>query len=238
MLAKTEKTVRELVLDNPAAARIFEKLGIDYCCGGGKSLAEACTRANVQVDEVIAALEKPKPVPVERDWKRATLSELARYIVDKHHAFTREELKRLEPLIIKVVSVHGANRPELQRVQAIFHELSQELTVHMTKEEQILFPYLTEMEGAVDSKRPLPPAMFGTVQNPVRMMMMEHDSAGQALHNLRELTNGYAVPADACVTYQSLYKALEGFEANLHQHIHLENNILFPRALRMEDGAS
>lgn len=235
MLAETGKTVRELVLENPAAARVFERLGIDYCCGGNKPLVEACSAANLQVNEVVAALKKAEPANAERDWREAPLSELAEYIVARHHAFTREETSRLEQLILKVAGVHGKNHPELLRVRSIFRELSQELTMHMMKEEQMLFPYIAEMEAEVSRKRPVPPAMFGTVQNPVRMMMMEHDSAGEALRGLREATNGYTVPADACVSYQTLYQALGAFEADLHQHIHLENNILFPRAVKMED---
>ncbi len=237
MPAETGKTVREVVLENPAAARVFEKVGIDYCCGGNELLTEACHAANVRVEEVIAALGRTESVPVERDWPSAPLSELAQYIVDKHHAWTREEIKRLVPLISKVVSVHGKNHPELMQVQSIFRDLSQEMTMHMMKEEQILFPYLAEMEAAVSRKRPLPPAMFGTVQNPVRMTMMEHDSSGEALHRMREITNGYALPPDACVSYQTLYQALEAFEADLHRHIHLENNILFPRSVKMEGEA-
>jgi regulator of cell morphogenesis and NO signaling len=237
MLTETGKTVREMVLENPAAARVFERLGIDYCCGGNKSLAEACKSANLQAEQVIAALEKTESVPADRDWQSASLAELADYIVAKHHAFTREEIKRLVPLLAKVVGVHGKNHPELLRVQELFGDLAQEMAAHMMKEEQILFPYIAEMEAAVNSKRPLPPAMFGTVQNPVRMMMTEHDSAGKALHEMREITNGFAPPADACVSYQTLYKAIAGFEADLHQHIHLENNILFPRAVKFEDAA-
>ena len=237
MQTETGKTVRDLVLENPAAARVFEKFRIDYCCGGHQSLSEACNAANIRVDEVVAALEKPGSVPVEQDWQKTSLSELAQHIVDTHHVFTRGELKRLEPLIVKVVEAHGKNHPELMRVRSLLRELAQELTMHMMKEEQILFPYITEMEAAVTSKRPLPPAMFGTVQNPVYMMTMEHDSAGQALHELRKVTNGYALPSDACLAYQTLFRALAAFEADLHYHIHLENNILFPRALKMEDKA-
>ena len=237
MVTQTGKTVRELVQEKPAAARVFEKFGIDYCCGGNKSLSEACVSAGVPEDSVIAALDKPVSTPDERDWQAAPLRELVKHIVEKHHAFTREEMKRLEPLLAKVISVHGQNHPELQRVQTIFREVCQELSMHMMKEEQILFPYIVEMETEINSKRPLPPAMFGTVQNPVRMMMMEHDSAGQALHEMSKQTNGYMPPLDACVSYQTLYEALDAFEKDLHRHIHLENNILFPRAIVMEDQA-
>jgi regulator of cell morphogenesis and NO signaling len=237
MSVETCKTVRELVLANPAAARIFEQFGIDYCCGGNKSLVEACAKASVQVEQVISAIEKPQPIPDARDWQIAPLMELTRYIVEKHHSFTREELKRLKSLLAKVVSAHGIRHPELTRVQSVFRDLDQELTMHMMKEEEILFPYIEKMEAAINTKRSLPPCMFGTVQNPVRMMMMEHDTAGDALREMRAITNSYAVPADGCVSYQELYRALLAFEADLHQHIHLENNILFPRSIQMEGAA-
>ncbi len=237
MSVETSKTVRELVLANPAAARTLEQFGIDYCCGGNKSLAEACANVSVPVERVVGALQKPQSIPDTRDWQIAPLADLTRYIVEKHHAFTREELKRIKSLLAKVVSVHGTNHPELTRVQSVFRELDQELTMHMMKEEEILFPYIEEMEAAVNAKRSLPSCMFGTVQNPVRMMMMEHDSAGDALREMRESTNSYVVPADGCVSYQELYRALPAFEADLHEHIHLENNILFPRSIQMEEAA-
>jgi regulator of cell morphogenesis and NO signaling len=237
MPTETSKSVRELVMENPAAARVFERLGIDYCCGGNKSLEDACRAARVAVEDVTSALGENLLAPVDRDWQKTPLAELVQHIIDTHHAYTREEIKRLGPLIIKVISSHGANHPELLRVQSAFRELASELTTHMMKEEQILFPYLVEMEAAVRSKRPLPPAMFGTVQNPVRMMMMEHDSAGEELRELKKVTSGYAAPADGCITYETLYRALAAFEADLHQHIHLENNILFPRAVQLEEGA-
>jgi len=231
------RTVRELVLETPAAALIFENLGIDYCCGGEKSLLDACAEARVKVEEVVAALASPQSVNTDRDWRKASLGELARYIVDRHHSFTREELERLLPLISKVVSVHGRNHPELLQLQSLFGDLAEELTKHMMKEEKILFPYIVEMEQAVHNKRPLPRPMFGTVQNPVRMMAAEHDSSGSVLHKMRELTNGYVPPPDGCATYQILYRALEAFEKDLHTHIHLENNILFPRSVDLEVAA-
>jgi regulator of cell morphogenesis and NO signaling len=234
---ETSKAVRELVLANPAAARTLERFGIDYCCGGNKSLAEACANAGVPVEQVAGALQKPQSIADARDWQIAPLAELTRYIVEKHHTFTREELTRIKSLLVKVVSVHGTNHPELTRVQSIFREIDKELTTHMMKEEEILFPYIEEMEAAVSAKRSLPPFMFGSVQNPVRMMMMEHDSASDALREMRASTNSYAVPADGCVSYQELYRALPAFEADLHEHIHLENNILFPRSIQMEQAA-
>ena len=146
----------------------------------------------------------------------------------------REESARIEALTAKVVGVHGKNHPELMQVQKIFSALAEELSVHLMKEEQVLFPYVVRMEESVLASEPAPPAMFGTVVNPVRMMMQEHDGAGDALRSLRSVTNDYTLPDDACISYRTLYHALQGFESDLHQHIHLENNILFPRAVAME----
>ncbi len=237
MQTENAQTVRDLAAGNPAAARIFERYGIDYCCGGDKFLSEACLAAKVNIDEVKAALAARLPESGDRDWQTALVSELITHIVTKHHAFTREEINRLIPLISKVQAVHGQNHAELKQVENLFHEMANELTMHMMKEERMLFPYIRQLEAAINrGSHPAPP-MFGTVQNPVRMMMMEHDFAGDVLHRLREITGGYAAPEDACVSYQTLYKALQEFEADLHQHIHLENNILFPRAIDMESGA-
>ena len=232
------KTVRELAVENPAATRVFEKFGIDYCCGGGKSLREACQTANIAPDKLLDLLRSAdqKSTNGSKDWNCESLADLIDHIVDTHHAYTREELNRLEPLLDKVCSVHGQRHPELLRIQQLFGGLSQELTMHMMKEEQVLFPYINRMEEAVLEKRPIMPPMFGTVQNPVQMMMHEHDSAGQALHEMRELSGGYAPPEGACVSFQTLYRALDEFERDLHQHIHLENNILFPSAVEMERG--
>jgi regulator of cell morphogenesis and NO signaling len=146
----------------------------------------------------------------------------------------RSECPRILALIAKVVGVHGKNHPELLTVQAIFAALSEELQLHLMKEEQILFPYVLRMEESVIASEIAPPAMFGTVMNPIRMMIQEHDGAGDALRSLRSATGDYSVPEDACVSYRTLYQALQDFEKDLHQHIHLENNILFPRASAME----
>jgi regulator of cell morphogenesis and NO signaling len=238
MQLQGNRTVREMVLANPSTSRVFERFGIDYCCGGNKSLAEACSSAKVNMQEVAATLDKPLPGNDECDWAKASLAELASYIVTKHHGFTRQEVRRLTPLLAKVIGVHGGNHEELHEIRTLFAELAQEMTMHMMKEEHMLFPYIEELEAAVNrGVRPVRP-MFGTVQNPVRMMMMEHDSSGKVQHKIRELTNDFAPPADACVSYQTLYKALQEFEADMHQHIHLENSILFPRAVELEASVS
>jgi regulator of cell morphogenesis and NO signaling len=238
MSMTAEKTVRELALENPAATRVFEKLGLDYCCGGNKSLEEACRAANLSMDAVIDSLEMPdhstRAMQADHTWQTEPMADLISHIKTTHHKYTRDEMARLAPLFDKVCSVHGKNHPELQQVRASFRGLVQELTTHMMKEEMVLFPYIVRMEEAFIQKEPVLPSPFGSVQNPVSMMEHEHDSAGNALRAMREASSGYTAPTEACISYQTLYKALADFEADLHQHIHLENNILFPRAIAME----
>ena len=234
----TEKTIRELALENMAAAKVFERLGIDYCCGGNHTLEQACLAANVPVDQVLKSLEETQlssPAgSTDRNWQTEPLGDLVSHITNTHHKYTRDGIARLTPLLAKVCSVHGTNHPELLELRDIFSGLTQELAVHLMKEEKVLFPYIVRMEEAVIEKAPILPPPFGTVQNPVAMMEHEHHSAGNALRAMREISHGYAAPSDACVSYQTLYKALAELEADLHQHIHLENNILFPRAIEME----
>ena len=236
-MVTTEKTVRELAIENPAATRVFEHLQIDYCCGGNRSLGDACRAVGVPLDSVLNALEAAAAVPAPaaaRDWQTEPLAELVAHICNTHHAYTRDALARITQLLDKVCSVHGTNHPELRGIQTTFGALRQELSMHMMKEEMMLFPYVVRMEEAVLANEPVLPPPFGTVRNPVAMMMREHDGAGEDLREIRAASNGYTAPADGCITYQTLYGALAEFEADLHEHIHLENNILFPRALNME----
>jgi regulator of cell morphogenesis and NO signaling len=237
MAIATTQTVGEIAADYPNATREFEKLGIDYCCGGNRTLGEACASAKISVDEALERLAKSTsaaPITSGSDWQNQPLTDLIAHITGKHHVFIREESPRIEALAAKVVSVHGKNHPELTQVQEIFAGVAAELSVHLMKEEQVLFPYVLRMEESVVSGEPVPPSMFGTVVNPVRMMMQEHDGAGDALRTLRSATKDYTLPDDTCISYRTLYQALQDYEADLHQHIHLENNILFPRAVAME----
>jgi regulator of cell morphogenesis and NO signaling len=230
-------TVREIVVTLPAATRLFEGLGIDYCCGGQRPLGEACAKAAVPVAQVLNSLSRlaaPAPDSPERDWQREPLAALINHIVEKHHVYTKDELPRLERLLNKVCEAHGERHGELFRLRELFGPLRQELDTHLLKEEQVLFPYIERLEEAFTNKQGVAPPFFGTVRNPVRMMMTEHDTAGETLELMRAAAGGYAVPADACPSYRTLYGALAAFEADLHQHIHLENNILFPRAEAME----
>jgi regulator of cell morphogenesis and NO signaling len=238
MSVTAEKTVGELALENPAATRVFEKLGIDYCCGGGQTLEQACQAAHASINQVHGLLAEASRIasatPPARNWQAEPLSELLAHIRSTHHVYTREEIARLGPLFDKVCSVHGGNHPELLRLREIFASLAEELTTHLMKEEMVLFPYILRMEEAAVAKEPALPPPFGSVRNPVAMMRNEHDGAGNALRSMRQISDGYAAPPDACVSFRTLYQALAAFEADLHQHIHLENNVLFPRAIEME----
>ena len=236
MPTTTEKTVAQIAIENPNAAREFEKLGIDYCCGGHKTLDEACATANVSLDDVLARLEKASSdaEPGVPDFSSLSLTDLIAHINATHHVFVRQESPRIQELAAKVVSKHAQSHPELRQVQDIFAALASELSLHLMKEEQILFPYVIRMEENAVAGEAAPPAMFGTVANPIGMMEREHDGAGEALRALRSVTQNYATPDDACTSYRTLYQALLGFETDLHQHIHLENNILFPRAVALE----
>jgi regulator of cell morphogenesis and NO signaling len=238
MILSSGRTVRDVVLELPHATRVFEKLKIDYCCGGDKPLGEACATAGVEVANLERMLEEAGQADVQGngslDFRTATLAELIGHILDKHHVYTKAEMARLEALIEKVITAHSRNHPELQGLGGLFQQLCADLKPHMFKEEQILFPYIVEMEKSALQNRPAPFAPFGTVNNPIRMMMVEHETVGGLLRELRALSSNYTVPSDGCTSYQTLYHALEAFEQDLHQHIHLENNILFPRAIELE----
>ncbi len=232
------QTVREIALAQPASIRVFERYGIDYCCGGRKPLAEACAERSVAVDVVLQALELATydPSQPQHNWASTPLAELIAHIIATHHAYVTRELPRLQELADKVVARHGAAHPELLTIQQIVQALAAELTQHLSKEELVLFPYITQMEQQA-GKQGLPHSCFGTVANPISMMEHEHDSAGRSLAEIRKLSHNLTPPADACPTWHAFYQAIKEFEADLHQHIHLENNILHPRAIQMESAA-
>jgi regulator of cell morphogenesis and NO signaling len=240
MPVDTSKTLRELAVELPYAPRVFENLGIDYCCGGKRPLQEACAQSRVALETVVEHLEMAEAAvrdnhqAAAKNWAKGSIGELIDQIVQRHHAYVRQESPRLQQLFAKVAPKHGERHPELIRVSGLFDSLVAELAVHMMKEEQILFPYILRMEESHISGEPAPPSCFGTVRNPIAMMLSEHDSAGELLKQIRKETGDLKAPEDACVSYQALYRDLLAFEADLHQHIHLENNILFPRALKME----
>lgn len=237
-MSDSNKTVREYVVDDFRTAAVFERFGLDFCCGGGQPLSDACRSQNVDEAalrvELAAACAGPAgDAPDPKQWDLDVLSD---YIVEKHHAFVRDALPALQQHSSKVAAVHGLNHPEMVRVAEIVGQVVEEMTGHMRKEEMILFPHIRDMARARHDGQTLPPAPFGTVAGPIHVMEAEHDSAGAAMKEIRRLTSDYTPPADACTTYRVLFQELEAFEKDLHRHVHLENNILFPRAMEFESA--
>ena len=187
--------------------------------------------------DLLAAVKENPPLDVA-NWGGASTHELIGHIVGRHHSYVRSETPRLVTMFEKVVSRHGQEHPELASIRDLFGALTEELSAHMLKEENILFPYLEQMASAVSRGRSPPPAVFGSVEMPISRMLADHDDAGELLAQIRALSSEYRVPDSACPTYRALYHGLEEFEHDLHHHVHLENNILFPRALHMEQGAA
>ena len=239
MIFSNETRVKDIVLANPEARQILEDAGVDYCCGGGKSLQDACAHADVSSEEILKRLrENSKLVrPDEKAWTSAPLGDLTRHIREKHHRYVREAIGRIKTLLEKVKAKHGENHPEIAELQRLFTEVGQEMIMHMQKEEQILFPYIDALERSTAGNGSLEPPFFQTVKNPIHAMMKEHDSAGDLVKQIRKASGDYTPPTDACTSYKALYQDLHEFEADLHQHVHLENNILFPLAVEMEAAA-
>lgn len=239
MTFEQDQTVREIAVRHPESVRVFEKLGIDYCCGGKRPLDEACEKANVPlttVMEMLNKLESGAGDKQEKQWNDAPLRELTSQIVQRHHRYIRDEAPRLEALLQKVVSRHGDAHPELGNIQQVFQQLAEELMGHMMKEERILFPFIEQLEGTARFGGPPPAGSFPSVQFPISRMVAEHDDAGELTAKIRELSAGFQPPEDACPSYRGLYHGLDEFERDLHLHIHLENNILFPRSIAMESS--
>jgi regulator of cell morphogenesis and NO signaling len=238
MNSVAEKHVSEIAVEQPTAVRVFEKFGIDYCCGGRKPLAQACGELQLSLEQVIEKLAAAAAQPLSAEdiaWQDRPLRELIGHIVSVHHAYVRNEIPRLIFLAEKVRSRHGEHRPALGKMEGHVRELCEEMTTHMMKEEAVLFPYIQRTERATQEGTALPSPQFGTVANPVRVMMLEHDSAGELLKNLRVLADDYTPPQGACPTYKAYFQALREFEHDIHRHVHLENNLLFPRALEVEE---
>jgi regulator of cell morphogenesis and NO signaling len=232
----TNKTpVGAVVAERLGRAGVFERLGIDYCCHGETPLGEACAGQALEVDWVLAEIrqsdrEDSADGSVEIAFTAMTATELADHIEQTHHAYLRYELPRLAELIGKLLAHHGDRHPELMALQTTFRGLHEELASHMFKEERVLFPLIRELNTAT---RPF--AMHcGSIANPIRVMEHEHDDAGDALARIRELTHDFRVPLDGCTSYRALYDGLAALEADLHHHIHKENNILFPKSAALE----
>lgn len=241
METQEQQTVAEIAAGSAAAASALEKYGIDYCCAGRRLFDDVCREkglspAAVKSEIANAAAALPKGA---KDWGAAPLRELIRHIVNTHHEYLKLELPRVGQRLRKVVEVHGEKDPAaLCELETVYEALWQEMDLHMHKEEMMLFPAIERYEGAMQSGSQLPPAPFGSIANPIAVMEAEHDSAGSALGRIRELTIDFQAPAYACSTYHALLDGLKALETDLHIHIHLENNILFPRVIALEQNFS
>lgn len=234
------KTIREIAIEVPATTRVFEEFKIDYCCGGQKSLSEACAAAGLDPSLVTQKLDAALSEQLSRNETAETdtrsASELIDYIIAKHHVFTVQEIERLTPLMEKVCRRHGEQHPELFKLQSIFVALAESLVPHMRKEEAVLFPYIQMLDSSANGNLKAVPPHFGTVENPIRMMMADHEQDGERLRVMREIASDYNLPDGACPSYTALYAGLQDLERDLHRHIHLENNLLFPAAVDLEHG--
>jgi regulator of cell morphogenesis and NO signaling len=226
-------TLGDIVSRDFRAAAIFDRYGLDYCCGGLRTLREGCQKRGVNLDRVVSELEALDPT--SRDTPPQDAATLIAYIVSRHHTYVRDAMPTIQRHLAKVAAVHGATHPELSLIEATFSKVAAEMSLHMIKEERVLFPYILALDDAVSHNGPPPPDMFGTVQNPIRMMEMEHEEAGDGIASIRDLTHGYRPPDDACSTYLTVLRELEAFEKDLHVHVHLENNVLFPKAVELEE---
>lgn len=227
-----EKTVGELVTEDIRTATIFKKFGIDFCCGGGKPVQEACEEKGANYENLMNEIRSiMNESSSEIDFQNMPLGDLINYIFEKHHKYIYENGPITAQFVNKVAAVHGERHPETVEVAKVYNELLSELNHHMMKEENVLFPYVKSLivasEEKTDTTRPF-------VSQPIRVMEMEHDLAGEMLKKMSSLTSGYNPPVDACNTFKAAYANLKAMEDDIHFHIHLENNILFPKAVELE----
>ncbi len=228
------QTLAEIVTENIRSAIVFEEFGLDFCCKGKRTLSEACAEKNVKVENVVNSLSELNsndPSQNINDW---AIDFLVEYIINNHHQYVRRMIPVISLHADKVASVHGKNHPETIEIADLFLAVREELESHMMKEERILFPFIKQLYNAKKNNEQIEPPPFGTIQNPIRMMEAEHTSAGDAMFRIRDLSKNYSTPEDACNTFKALYSELKEFEEDLHKHIHLENNLLFPKSIEIE----
>jgi regulator of cell morphogenesis and NO signaling len=228
------ETVGDVVAQDYRAADVFEKYGIDFCCGGNISLAEACRQRGVNPQElerdIAAALSEPREAG--QDFDKWELPDLAAHIEKTHHAYLKENISSLQAYAEKIAQVHGANHPEVIEISVLFQKMAAELMAHLREEEEVLFPAIRKAvsmkkEGAASAQE------LEAMRNTLKTLTHEHDAVGAAVHEIRHLAKDYTVPADACNTFMVTYRKLKEFEDDLHKHVHLENNILFPKAAKL-----
>ena len=230
-----EQIIGELVAQNYKTASVFKKFKIDFCCNGNRTISEACERKKLDPSQLINELRNTI-INVEQniDFNSWELDLLADYIEKTHHRYVLTKIEEIKPYLNKVTRVHGEHNPELKEIEILFNQSAQELSQHLQKEETILFPFIRNMVNSKMEEKPLFFPHFGTVENPIAMMKHEHQNEGERFEKIAELSNQYTPPSHACNTYRVTFALLKEFEDNLHQHIHLENNILFPKAIKME----
>jgi len=231
-----ESNIGELVAQDYRTASVFKQNGIDFCCNGNRTIQEACDKSKIESEDLIAQLGASayQTNGSSVNYNAWPLDLLADYIEKTHHRYVTAKIEEILPFLEKIVNVHGKNHPELAEIKQLFVDSAGELTSHMKKEELVLFPYIRKMEQTKQSVASLHPP-FGTVQNPIRMMMHEHDNEGERFRKIAALSNDYTPPEDACNTYKVTFALLKEFEDDLHLHIHLENNILFPKSIALEE---
>mgnify|MGYP000055941175 CR=1 FL=1 len=228
-------TVAEIVTENIRTADIFKKNGIDFCCGGNILTKDICEKKNVNYEQLKNdILNLNANSSSGHDFNSWDLDFMVDFIMNTHHKYVLSANELIIQYSDKVASVHGKEHPEVIRINQLFHTLVGELKMHMHKEEVILFPYIKQISEANKNNTQLIPGHFGSIQNPINMMEAEHDGAGDIIKEIKELTNNFTPPLDACNTYKALYSKLEEYQNDLFQHIHLENNILFPKAIKLE----
>jgi len=231
----TQNTLAEIVKTDFRSARIFENYNLDFCCKGNRALAEACNEKKLNADEILSEVTKVcTDKSSEKDSSNWKIDELAHHILNTHHVYVKKMLPVILAHTQKVSEVHGSNHPEVIEIANIFGQIFEELGSHLMKEERMLFPVILELTELEKTNSKMDVSPFGSIQNPINVMEREHVEAGDGFYRIRELSNNYNPPGEACTTYKVLYQELSEFEQDLHTHIHLENNILFPKAVELE----
>ncbi len=238
--ATKKSIIGEIVATDYRTAAVFGTFGIDFCCKGNKSIGDVCEAKNIDSNVLIERLNAVINLPENKavDYQAWHIDLLADYIEKNHHRYVQEKIPIINQYLDKLCSVHGLKNPELFAIREQFNHAATELLAHMKKEELVLFPYIRKMVKTTISHQEISTPHFGTVQNPVHMMMHEHDTEGERFRRIAQLSNDYTPPADACNTYRVTYNLLNEFENDLHTHIHLENNILFPKAIQLERSSN
>lgn len=236
MKIQENNIIGELVAQDYRAASVFKKYGIDFCCQGNRTIQDACEAKNIDASSVLVDLNEANKASTASsiDYQSWPLDLLVDYIEKKHHRYVEDKTQEIKPYLDKICRVHGDRHPELLEINNLFNETAGELAAHMKKEELILFPFIRKIAKAKQENAKLEAPHFGTVENPIQMMMHEHNTEGERFRKIENLSDNYTPPLDACNTYRVTFALLKEFEADLHLHIHLENNILFPKAIELE----